>query len=363
MAELSLAMPALLRNESITLLAPAALRGKVARVSVDGTTAETVRLAERTVVGDTGDRPDGVYGVKVNDARLEFEVIHEHFRRSREQFGRPEIIAHRGGKSDAPENTLAALRLGLERGDRCEFDARLTLDHELVVMHDPTVDRTTGGSGTVAELSLAEIRELATGEEVVPTLADALRGLGDDARFQIHVKLEDDEARNDVLLAKVAETIGAVGCESRSQLLASKPRTIDVLERNARLRLDVDVAAGPIERGFETLTSETYVRDGHRLKTSDFHLHDSGMVRAAHELGIRMVCWASDSSDASVKRLVRLGVDAVMTDHPERMGRTVERLEGETAGAGAWSGMGEGIRDESVAAEPAPTRRVSTEGQ
>ncbi len=63
-----------------------------------------------------------------------------------------------------------------------------------------------------------------------------------------------------------------------------------------------------------------------RVKTPS--ANDSGMVRAAHELGIRMVCWASDSSDASVERLVRLGVDAVMTDHPERMGMIIEGLDG-----------------------------------
>jgi len=74
---------------------------------------------------------------------------------------KPAIIAHRGGSSEAPENTLAAFRTAKENGANCvEFDVDFTKDGRPVVIHDSTVDRTTDGSGPVSEFTLEEIRKL-----------------------------------------------------------------------------------------------------------------------------------------------------------------------------------------------------------
>jgi glycerophosphoryl diester phosphodiesterase len=72
--------------------------------------------------------------------------------------GRP-VIAHRGASADAPENTLEAFRLAEVQGaDAFEFDVRLSRDGIPVVMHDSSLQRTTGHSGLVADLTLAEIQ-------------------------------------------------------------------------------------------------------------------------------------------------------------------------------------------------------------
>jgi glycerophosphoryl diester phosphodiesterase len=90
---------------------------------------------------------------------------------------------HRGGGSLGPENTVAAIHLAfLDGADAVEIDVQGTLDQELVLMHDLTVDRTTDGTGAVTSLSLAEIKQLDAGSwfgsefagEPVPTLAEAL---------------------------------------------------------------------------------------------------------------------------------------------------------------------------------------------
>jgi len=74
---------------------------------------------------------------------------------------KPAIIAHRGGSSEAPENTLAAFRTAKENGAYgVEFDVDFTKDGRPVVIHDSTVDRTTDGSGPVSEFTLEEIRKL-----------------------------------------------------------------------------------------------------------------------------------------------------------------------------------------------------------
>ena len=92
------------------------------------------------------------------------------------------IIAHRGLDEAFPENSLIAFRAALERGMAIEIDVRGTFDGELVVMHDDTVDRTTDGSGAVANMTLPELKQLDAGSwwgsefagERIPTLSETL---------------------------------------------------------------------------------------------------------------------------------------------------------------------------------------------
>ena len=74
------------------------------------------------------------------------------------------VIAHRGGRAHAPENTLPAFARSVELGvDVLELDVHLTKDEEIVVLHDATVDRTTDGSGHINELTYAEVEVLDAG--------------------------------------------------------------------------------------------------------------------------------------------------------------------------------------------------------
>lgn len=93
----------------------------------------------------------------------------------------PRIVAHRGGGSLAPENTLAAIEVGAGRGLKMiEFDAKLSADGVVFLLHDDTVDRTSNGRGAAARKSYAELAALDAGSwfdsrfagERMPTLAD-----------------------------------------------------------------------------------------------------------------------------------------------------------------------------------------------
>ena len=76
----------------------------------------------------------------------------------------PLVIAHRGDSAHRPENTLASMAGALELGvSAVEFDVQLTRDQHVVVIHDPTVDRTTNGRGAVGAMTLAEVRALSAG--------------------------------------------------------------------------------------------------------------------------------------------------------------------------------------------------------
>ena len=83
---------------------------------------------------------------------------------------RPIVFAHRGGSGEAPENTLRAMKAALAANPQVaiELDVRRSRDGHLVVIHDATVDRTTDGTGAVADLTLAELQRLDAGHCATP---------------------------------------------------------------------------------------------------------------------------------------------------------------------------------------------------
>jgi len=119
------------------------------------------------------------------------------------------VAAHRGFHTHAPENSLPAIRAAADLGtDVVEVDVRHTADDRLVIMHDDTVDRTTDGTGSVAELAFAEIRALHldtsrypdfAGEDFVPTFMEAL----DEARGRMVVYVDMKTDRDDLLVADI----------------------------------------------------------------------------------------------------------------------------------------------------------------
>jgi glycerophosphoryl diester phosphodiesterase len=121
----------------------------------------------------------------------------------------PMVVAHRGYSPGMPENTIAAFRHAMGTGVYAiELDLRATADGQPVVMHDPTVDRTTNGSGAVAGMTLDQIRALDAGSktapafagEHVPSFADVMNLVGPTgARLVIDVKTSRNMKLADVV--------------------------------------------------------------------------------------------------------------------------------------------------------------------
>ncbi len=100
------------------------------------------------------------------------------------------VYAHRGASIEFPENTLAAFRRALELGvEGIELDVHLSADGVPMVIHDATVDRTTNGTGAVADLTQAELQALDAGNgERIPTLAEVFDLVGNRLHVDIEVK-------------------------------------------------------------------------------------------------------------------------------------------------------------------------------
>lgn len=109
----------------------------------------------------------------------------------------PLIIAHRGDSKNAPENTLAAFELAINKNaDAIEFDLHQSRDGKLVVHHDYTLERTTTGQGSISDHSLSDLRQLDAGSwfsssfsgEKIPTLSEVLEIGKGKIRFEIELR-------------------------------------------------------------------------------------------------------------------------------------------------------------------------------
>ncbi|HQM56162.1 MAG TPA: glycerophosphodiester phosphodiesterase family protein, partial [Methanoregulaceae archaeon] len=86
------------------------------------------------------------------------------------------IIGHRGARAVEPENTLRAMKTGMTCADYIEVDVRLSCEGIPVIMHDPMLDRTTNGTGSVNAHTLEELKSLDAGKgESIPTLEEVCR--------------------------------------------------------------------------------------------------------------------------------------------------------------------------------------------
>ena len=153
--------------------------------------------------------------------------------------GIPALVSHRGASALAPENTLAAIDAALRHGaDFVEFDVQLTRDGVPVLMHDPTVDRTTNGLGRVSQLTAAQLAELDAGSwfspefagERVPTVFEAIDAFGPaPAHALIEFKREWTEAE----LRPVIDALREAHLLHRVVLLSFDLGTLEALARMA----------------------------------------------------------------------------------------------------------------------------------
>ena len=124
-------------------------------------------------------------------------------------------VAHRGASSYAPENTFAAFNKALELGaSHVELDVHFSRDGHIVVIHDDTLDRTTDGSGAVADKTLVELRSLDAGSWFGPAYSgERIRTLAEifeqyKGRLYFHVEIK---ARAEGLASRTADMVRAHG--------------------------------------------------------------------------------------------------------------------------------------------------------
>jgi glycerophosphoryl diester phosphodiesterase len=246
------------------------------------------------------------------------------------------VAAHRGGAALWPENSLLAFRSALALGvDALEFDLHLTADGEVVVLHDPTLDRTSTGNGSVRDLKLANLadirlktREGAVTGERVPTFAQVLDLVAPtSAEILPEIKLDANRQRYDGIEEKVLALIRARGLMVRTTIQAFQVETIRrVRELEPKARTMLLVARGDVER--DRARPAEAVRRARELGATDLGMNHrllgADVMSAARAAGIRVSAWTVNE-EADIRRMIDLGVDVVMSDRPDLAKRLTGR--------------------------------------
>lgn len=239
-------------------------------------------------------------------------------------------IAHRGFSSAAPENTLAAFRKAIElKPDMMECDVRRCKDGHIVVIHDPKVDRTTNGAGAVADMSLAEIKELDAGSrfgpefagERIPTLEellDLVKGSG--VRLIIEIKeqhLEDDvvamvrkrDMSPDVFIASFQYPIG-----------------VRLPELDPEIRF-IPLIGLPHKVGEEEavrLADEAAAVNG-SIFGVNYTAITPALVRATHAANMQLMAWTVDDEE-NIRSMVEMGLDVIASNDPALLLRVLSEI-------------------------------------
>lgn len=240
-----------------------------------------------------------------------------------------QIIAHRGFSSAAPENTMAAFDAAAAAGVGFELDVSLSSDEHVVIMHDDTVDRTTDESGLISAYTLEALKRMDAGRwfsdefegEKVPTLREVLQRWGGKVPIDIEIKTCDIKAP---LAEGVVREIEAAGLVDQVFVTSFDPYMLELVkDANPDIRRgqltgtfkDADLS------GIEKLVLRKMWMNSHsepHIVAVEHVRITPGRVKKWHKKGYEVYAWTVNERE-DMQRMVDLGVDAVITDHPELM--------------------------------------------
>lgn len=232
----------------------------------------------------------------------------------------PVIFAHRGASAHAPENTLAAFELALEHGaDAIELDAKLSADGHVVVIHDATVDRTTGVYGRVKDMSLAELRALGAGgffsshfsTEKIPMLEEVFETLG--KRLFINIELTNYTTPRDHLVESVCILVKKFNLQKH--VLFSSFYGLNLSKARGYLP---DVPCGLLAlNGLPGAWARSFGFAFGKYAALHPNLVDvtREQIQRVHRLKGRVHVWTANP-EADIRRLFGWGVDGIFTDDP-----------------------------------------------
>ncbi|MBY0358011.1 MAG: glycerophosphodiester phosphodiesterase [Candidatus Obscuribacterales bacterium] len=230
----------------------------------------------------------------------------------------PKIIAHRGGRNWAPENTLASFGKSVQFGAAgVEFDVHRCATGELIVIHDDDLKRTTNGVGYIKDISYPEIERLSAGlwfdkefrSEKVPLLAEVLSLFPENMLINIELKnapIGYDDIESDLLreLERYPHRDNVVvssfdhHCLQRLRALDSEIK-IGILA--AAMLVDLKDYAAKLKAQYYIQAFDCLLPEG---------------AREAKEAGLELFVWTVNEP-REWKRCLELGVDAIITDDPE----------------------------------------------
>jgi glycerophosphoryl diester phosphodiesterase len=253
----------------------------------------------------------------------------------------PRIFGHRGAAGVAPENTLPSFALAVALGaGYLELDVHATADGEIVVLHDPELDRTTDGSGPVAARTWSQVSALDAGQHFthdghsfpyrgqgvrVPRLADVLEAFPNH-RVNIEIKQADPP-----IVGAVLDVLRRADSLDRVLLAAEADDIMGAIRREVGDRVATGMCVGDALDFFGRVQRDEwsgYSAPGNALQIPPAHagleLVTPASVAAAHRAGLEVHVWTINDG-AQIERLLAVGADGVMSDLPGLVTTAVHR--------------------------------------
>ena len=224
-------------------------------------------------------------------------------------------IAHRGASAYAPENTFAAFDRALALGaSHVEFDLHFSSDGHVVVIHDETLDRTTNGTGAVAETTLAELQSLDAGAwfspgfvgERVPTFGGMLERYK--GRFHFHVEIKSDAVG---LSQRAADLVRGYGVADSATITSFNLSSIEEVTAYAP-----ELPAGLLVVEVTDSTVEEAQRLGLKLLCPHSRSLTPELVGRLHGAGFEVRAWGA-SDETLMRRAVDSGVEGLTVNFPD----------------------------------------------
>lgn len=234
--------------------------------------------------------------------------------------------AHRGASGHAPENTLSSMQKAIEMGAHMsELDVQQTADDELVLFHDDKLNRTSTGKGYLWEKTLAELRVLDAGSwyakeftgEPIPTLEEVIELVRGKMHLNIEVKLHGHE-RNVAKL--VVDKIRQANFGEECIVTSFGHAVADSIKA-----LAPELTVGYIfdHSQYSEAVFETKVD----LLSSNYRLVDASFIQKARAASKQVHVWTVNDK-ATMHKMMDLGVDALITNYPDRLAEVIAERKG-----------------------------------
>ncbi len=240
-------------------------------------------------------------------------ITWQNFGEERQRHGKPFVVAHRGVRALIPENTLRGFRLALDQGASVlETDLHFTKDDQIVLHHDPTVDRMTDGTGYVRDYTLAELQQLRTinpqsdqpGDDTIPTLAELIEFTN--AQKILLLELKDPLFQDRVYARKLIDILSSFDMLESCAIVSFQQAHVRTIE----------ALAPTIPTGNITMTNPLPQRNANLLGPAWPLLYANPLyVKWAHRWK-SIVCPLDPTPEKRIGYYLWLDVDALLTDDP-----------------------------------------------
>ncbi len=240
------------------------------------------------------------------------------------------VMAHRGFRDVAPENTIASFRKALQIGaDMVETDVHLTKDRQVIIMHDDTIDRTTNGKGPVENFTLEQLKKFDAGSkfspvfkgEPIPTLEDLLQFAKDKISLNIEIKKTSVEKRSqDGIEKKVVDLIAKYGMEeyviisSFSEVALTRVKQLNPHISTGLLMVSDGLFRSPVSK-VASVKADAFHEMGKFVYKNE--------ITKLHQFDIEQNTWTINDPH-QMSELINKGVDSLITDRPDLALRVLE---------------------------------------